>query len=93
MGLAPASLVENKSADVCGQRRGPEGHDSPVRMAVEIRAVPAYCRHGIHDGRNVLVLSFQVVLRSILAGASASTVDCVYGDVLLEEREQGSPSR
>jgi hypothetical protein len=52
-------------------------------MAVDIHVIPTRRRHGINDGRNVFVLPLQAVLRSVPAGTSASTVDCMYRDVPL----------
>ena len=75
-----------------GQRRSAEGHDAAVRMALDVHLFAGCRRHGIDYGRNVLILTFQAVLRSIAAGTSASPIDCINRDVWLQVGEQWPPS-
>jgi hypothetical protein len=84
MGSGPASP---RRGPVCGCSRSAlrhQCHDAAVRMSVHIDLFPRLRCHGIHHRCNVLVLPFQAVLRSVAAGASASTIDCMNRDMLLQ---------
>ena len=85
------ALVKDQFADVCGQRRGAEGYDAAVRMAVNVHLF-AEAAATADYGRNVLILPFQAVLRSIAAGTSASPIECLNSDVWLQVDEQWAPS-
>ena len=61
-------------------------------MALDVHLFAGCRRHGIDYGRNVLILTFQAVLRSIAAGTSASPIDCINRDVWLQVGEQWPPS-
>ena len=63
-----------------------------MRMALDVHLFAGCRRHGIDYGRNVLILTFQAVLRSIAAGTSASPIDCINRDVWLQVGEQWPPS-
>ena len=77
------TLVEHQSADVRGQSCGAKGHDAAVRMTIDVHLFPGCRGHRIHHDRNVFVLPFQPVLRTIAEGTSASWVECMNLDVSL----------